>query len=122
VRWDESPKLQFEIIGLSDSDWAKDPDTGCSVSGWSTFLFDAPISMKSKMMPIVVLSGTEAKLFAATCCAQDVLFKMRVSEYIGLKVKKPMILIVDNKGAKDLCDNWSIGGRTWHVEVKQYFC
>jgi hypothetical protein len=40
---------------------------------------------------------------------------------MGLKVKKPMILNVDNKGAKDLCDNWSVGGRTRHVEVKQMF-
>ena len=28
---------------------------------------------------------------------------------------------VDNKGAVDLANNWSIGGRTIHVEVRQYF-
>ena len=33
----------------------------------------------------------------------------------------PMILEVDNKAAVDLCNNWSIGGRTRHVEVKQFF-
>ena len=32
-----------------------------------------------------------------------------------------MVLEVDNKGAKDLTCNWSIRGRTQHVEVKQYF-
>ena len=46
---------------------------------------------------------------------------MRVLESMGLRVKKPMKLKVDNKGAKDLCDNWSVGGRTRHVEVKQMF-
>jgi hypothetical protein len=52
--------------------------------------------MKSKMMPIVaLLSVTEAELFAATCCAQDMLFEMRILEAMGLKVKKPMILNVD---------------------------
>jgi len=40
---------------------------------------------------------------------------------MGLKVRLPMILEIDNKGAKDLVNNWSIGGRTRHVEVKQYF-
>ena len=49
------------------------------------------------------------------------LFEMRIPESMGLKVKKPMILNVDNKRAKDLCDNWSVGGRTRHVEVKQFF-
>ena len=32
-----------------------------------------------------------------------------------------MVLKVDNKGAKDLMNNWSVGGRTRHIEVKQYF-
>jgi hypothetical protein len=27
---------------------------------------------------------------------------------------------VDNKGGKDLANNWSVGGRTRHVEVRQY--
>ena len=28
---------------------------------------------------------------------------------------------MDNRGAIDLVNNWSVGGRTRHVEVKQYF-
>ena len=32
-----------------------------------------------------------------------------------------MKLYVDNKGAKDMCNNWSVGGQTRHIEVKQYF-
>ena len=51
----------------------------------------------------------------------DMLFAMRVLNGIGLKVQLPMILEVDNKAAVDLCNNWSIGGRTRHVEVKQFF-
>ena len=49
------------------------------------------------------------------------LFVMRILESIGLKVKKPMILEVDNKGAKDLAHNWTVGGRTRHVDVKYHF-
>eukprot|EP00957_Ditylum_brightwellii_P015075 1137497-Ditylum_brightwellii.AAC.1 len=40
---------------------------------------------------------------------------------MGLKVKLPMILYIGNKGAKDFANNWSIGGSTRHIEVKQYF-
>jgi hypothetical protein len=32
-----------------------------------------------------------------------------------------MILWIDNKGAVDLSNNWSVGGRTRHVGVKQQF-
>ena len=33
----------------------------------------------------------------------------------------PMILEVDNKGAVDFANNWSVAGRTRHIEVKQYY-
>jgi hypothetical protein len=32
-----------------------------------------------------------------------------------------MILEVDNKGTVDLANNWSAGGRTRHVDVRQNF-
>jgi hypothetical protein len=38
------------------------------------------------------------------------LFAMRVLESIGLKVKKPMLLELDNKEAVDLSHNWSVSG------------
>jgi hypothetical protein len=71
------------------------------------------------MMPMVALSVTEAELFAAVMAVQDMLFIMRIIESMGLRVKKPMVLEIDNKGAKDLVNNWSVGGRLRHVEVKK---
>jgi hypothetical protein len=35
-------------------------------------------------------------------------------------VQLPMILEVENKGAVDLVNNYSVGGRTRHVEMRQY--
>ena len=121
VEWDGDQNFEFEIKGIKDSDYAKDPETRRSVNGWTVFLCSAPITMKSKMMPVVALSVTEEELFSGTQCAQDMLFVMRVMESIGLKVRNPMILHMDNKGAKDLINNWSIGGQTRHIEVKQHF-
>ena len=46
---------------------------------------------------------------------------MRILNSLGLKVKLPMILEMDNKGAVDLANNWSVGGRTRHVDTRQYF-
>ena len=77
--------------------------------------------MRSKMQDCMTLSVTEAELVVATACAQDMLFSMQLMESIGLTVKKPMILTVDNKGAKDLANNWSVGGRTRHIDVRYYF-
>ena len=46
---------------------------------------------------------------------------MRVLESMGIKVKKLMRLNIDNKGAVDLTNNWSVEGRTRHVDVRYYF-
>eukprot|EP00957_Ditylum_brightwellii_P195524 14898298-Ditylum_brightwellii.AAC.1 len=32
-----------------------------------------------------------------------------------------MILEVDNSGAVDLANNWSVGGRTWHMQTRMFF-
>ena len=93
-------------------DYAKDPMMHRSVSGYATFLSRAVVMTKSKMQQSVTLSVREAESVAATLCAQDLLFIMRLLESIGLKVKKPMILKVNNKGTKDLASNWSVGGQT----------
>ena len=42
-------------------------------------------------------------------------------ESINLRVELPMILEVDNKGAVDLINNYSVGGRTRHMETRQYY-
>jgi hypothetical protein len=67
------------------------------------------------------LSVTEAELVAATNCVQDMLYTKKVLESVGLLVELPMVLHVDNKGAKDLVNNWSVGGRTRHMDVRYHF-
>ena len=92
-----------------------------SVSGWSVFLNGASISEKSKMQNCITLSVTEAEAVAGVGCAQDMLFAMHVLESMGLKVQKPMILWIDNKGAVDLFNNWSVAGRTRHIGARLNF-
>jgi hypothetical protein len=80
----------------------KDPERHRSVSGYSTFLCRAPVTMKSWMQGCVTLDVMSAVLVSTTQCAQDMLFSMWILKSMGSKVKKPMVLEVDNKGAVDL--------------------
>jgi hypothetical protein len=73
------------------------------------------------MQKVVALSVTEAELMSCTECVQDMLYTMRIVESMGLKVEKPMILEINNKGAVDLTNNWSVGGRTRHIDTRYYF-
>jgi hypothetical protein len=117
-RWNgKADGLQFIISGEADSDYAKDPVTRRSVSGNVTNLDGVVIIAKSIMQKTVALSVTESELMSGVSCAQDMLYEMRLLESIGLQVEKPMILRIDNKGAVDLANNWSCGGRTRHVKL-----
>ena len=49
------------------------------------------------------------------------LFVMHVLEDMGLRVKKPMILQVDCKGAIDLTYGWNVSGLTKHASIKACF-
>ena len=57
----------------------------------------------------------------ATTVAQDVMYLKRPLESINLRVGLPMFLEVDNKGAVDSINNYSVGGRTCHMETRQYY-
>ena len=86
-----------------------------------TYLDGAIVKQYSKMMPIVALSTTEAELYSAVITAQDMMFVYHVVVGLELKVKLPMTLYCDNNGAVQLANNWSVGGRTRHVDIKQSF-
>ena len=36
-------------------------------------------------------------------------------------MKLPMKLEMDHKGPVDPANNWSVGGRTWHLDVGNFF-
>jgi hypothetical protein len=54
-------------------------------------------------------------------CSRHVIVQ-RILESMGLKMKLPRTLEMDNKGAPvDPANNWSIGVHTRHVDVRQCF-
>ena len=92
-----------------------------STTGYIVLLEMVAILVKSAGQKSVALSVTEAELMAAVACAQDMLYTMRILESMGLQVEKPMILQVDNSGAVDIANNWSVSNRTRHVDTRLHF-
>ena len=111
----------FKVKGRSDSNYATNVETRKSVSGLEVTLNNAPVVMRSIGQKIVALSVTEAELIALAQVVQEMLYVMRLLESIGLKVQKPMVVQSDNKGAIDLCNSWTVGGRTKHIDTRYYF-
>ena len=120
--WDGKDKsFEFCVRGRSDSNYATDPESRRSVTGTVVYLNDAPIVFGSVTQKHVTLSVTEAELAAVVALVQDMMYVYRVIKSIGLKVKLPMIVEMDNSGARDLANSWSVGGRTRHVDVRMFF-
>ena len=85
--WDGIDKdFEFIIRGVSDSEYAKCPVTRRSVSGYATFLEDAPVPVKSAMQKTTSLSviEAEAETVSAVSCAQDMLYDRRVIMSLAL--------------------------------------
>jgi hypothetical protein len=102
--------FEFDLCGYSDSNYATDPDNRRSVMSHQVFLEGCCVSAKSKQMPFVTLSVTEAELAAAVDCACDLLYVKRMMEGMGLKIVLPIPLFVDNEGAVNTIRNYISGG------------
>jgi hypothetical protein len=109
------------LSSKSDSMYNQCPETRCSVSGNTTKVNGVLVITKSTMQEMMKLSVTEAELDSAVTNIQDMLFAKQIIESMGLKFKVPMIPSVDNQGVRELVNNWSVGGRTWHVATKEMF-
>jgi hypothetical protein len=85
------------------------------------YVEDAPTMHRSATQKTVALSSCEAELNAAVLCVQDMLYQKNTLELIGLKVEYPMVLEMDNRGAINLINSFSVGGCMQHINVKQCF-
>ena len=66
------------------------------------------MAWRSSMQKHVTLSVTEAEIGAGVTYVQDMMYVYNLMNYMGLQVQLPMGLEMDNQGAVDLANGWSI--------------
>ena len=71
---DPGPSCQNILYGWVDSDFAADPDTHCSMTGYVMALNGGPISWRSCQQGGVTLSSAEAEYVAASASTQEVIY------------------------------------------------
>ena len=69
----------------------------------------------------MTLSVTKAELIAACECTQDMIQIKQIVTSLGVKVKTPMKLYVENHGLVGLVNKWSVGGYTHYVDVQYWW-
>ena len=111
----------FKISGKADETFASCPDTRRSTTGGSVFLEGAPVLCVSQGQKYCALSVTEASLIATVTVVQHMIYVMNLLNSFELKVELPMVIEIDNKGCVNLINNWSVSGRTRHIDAKKNY-
>jgi hypothetical protein len=111
----------FYMEGISDSEYGSDKDTRISVYGYIIYFCGAPIAWKSKSGKSVTLSSTEAEHYAMSEVAKELIFVKQLVETMGLKIKYPIDIRVDNVGAIYIANNYTMSQRTKHIDIRSHF-
>lgn len=108
------------ITGLCDSDYAADPDTRRSTTGYVFVLNGGAIAWSSKRQPTVAASTTEAEYMAAAAAVKEALWLRKLATALKIKTG-PIGIYSDNQGAIKLLRNPISSLRSKHIDVVHHF-
>ncbi|PKU66971.1 putative mitochondrial protein [Dendrobium catenatum] len=114
-------KTDLVLKSFSDADWAGDPITRKSTTGFCSFLGTTLISWTVKKQNTVSRSSTESEYRALAALTSDIIWLRRLLTDFGIPQNYPTNLYCDNMSAIALANNPVFHSRTKHVEIDQKF-
>ncbi|GKA19544.1 hypothetical protein Tco_0699459 [Tanacetum coccineum] len=115
-----SKGTRIETVVYADFDHASDYIDRKSTSGVYTFMGCCLTYWFAKKQTALSISTTEAEyIFARKACQQALWMKQALIDY-GIRLDDVLIMC-DNKGAKDLSKNPVQHSRTKHIEIRHHF-
>lgn len=109
------------ITGFTDADYAGDPDTRRSTTGFVFLLNGGLVSWSTPRQPCVSLSTTEAEFIAASETVKEAIWLKRLLTEIDNNGDKPIPILCDNESTIKLMKNNRFRQRTKHIEIRHYF-
>lgn len=110
-----------DLCGFSDSDYAGDPSTRKSTTGYLFLLNGGPVAWSSKRQPCVALSSTEAELIAACEATKEAICLRRLLSDLEPDLGGPVPIMCDNQSTIQLVKNPVHHQRTKHIDVRYKF-
>jgi hypothetical protein len=101
--------LGWDLKIFCDSNWAGDPETRVSVTGFIIYLLSVPICWCYKSQKGVTLSSTEVKYVAISDAVKELKFIYYLLSDLHIKVNLPIVVKTDNIGAIFMSENASTG-------------
>ena len=104
-----------DIVGWTDSDWAGDIDSRCSVGG---FVFDVArgcVSWSSKKQVSVTTSSVEAEYVTLANATKEAVWLRTLLKEVGYSQSQATIVHANNQGAIALAQNPISHSRAKHI-------
>jgi hypothetical protein len=115
-------KSNFRMVGLSDSDWARDAVTRRSTTGWMIFICNSLINWNSQLQSFIAQSSMEAETIAANKLLNEITLMQNMFIQANLLPEShsgtPMM--IDNQAAIQAAYNSSVQGKTKHFDIQQF--
>lgn len=105
------------LEGWVDSDYASDPDTRRSVTGFVMSLNNGPVVWKAKRQACVTLSSSKAKFVAASMCGQEVIYLRAILLDMGHVQVLPTKVWEDNASCILMAQNPVNRERSRHIDT-----
>ena len=113
--------LTHSLIGYSDADWAGNPDTRRSTTGFVFTLGGNPISWKSKLQQSTALSSVEAEYIALCEAGREAKWIRQLLNELNFAQSSSTVIFDDNRGCISISENNRTDARTKHIDVKYHF-
>ncbi|GKC45658.1 hypothetical protein Tco_1063380 [Tanacetum coccineum] len=94
-----------DVTGYVDSDYAKDPDKGRSITGYAFLVQGCVVSWKVTLQHVVALSTTKAEYMAFTKAVKESIWLRGLLEELGVELST-VAINCDNQGAIHLSRNY----------------
>jgi hypothetical protein len=108
------------IIAYSDADFAEDPATRKSTTGWVVMLCGAAISWRSKRQSTVARSTMEAEYVAAASVVDELIAIRRLLSELGCTQPGPTLVHIDNTATIAIAKEGGKEERRKHIDVKHH--
>ena len=109
----------IKITGICELDYAGDPESRQSVTGYIAYVNGCPVAWRSRQQKVTSLSLCESEYYAITEVATKMMYVKQIFDFLGIEVQLPMTIQCDNQGAVFLAKN-ETSVCTKHVNVQYH--
>ena len=108
----------MQLFVRVNSDYAGDPVSRHSISGFVLYVLGPPVSWRWKSQKSISLSSSEAEYIALSKAVREVMFVAQLLESMHIVVKYPVTVRVDSIGAIFMASNIMTLNRMKHVDIQ----